>query len=115
MKIVVGVTVLLGLAACVDTAEMGSPAYVEGWRMGCYMGYTDGGATKYWGLAYNKPTYGDSPEYQPAWEEGYRSCFDDVLSGVPAWRTLPASGWPRSAEGESAAVVDAAPNASGDW
>ncbi|MCP4328510.1 MAG: hypothetical protein GY791_08755 [Alphaproteobacteria bacterium] len=82
---------LIGSSGCADTVTMGSPAYVEGWRMGCYSGYTDAGVTWYWGLANNKPTYGDSPEYEPAWQTGYRSCFDNTLAGVPPWRTLPPS------------------------
>ncbi len=82
------------LAACVNTAELGSPAAVEGWQMGCYNGYTDAGIIQYWGLANNKPIYGDSPDYKKAWLIGYRSCFDDTLAGVPPWRTLPWSGRP---------------------
>lgn len=84
--------VLLGLAACVDTASMGSMAYVEGWRMGCYTGYSDAGIDRYWGLAKNTPVHGESRDYGPAWDDGYRTCFDAVLSGQPAWRTLPESG-----------------------
>ena len=82
---------ILGLAACVNTTELGSEAYVEGWRMGCYSGYTDAGIDRYWGLANNTPTNGDSPDYQPAWDDGYMTCFDAVLSGQSSWRTLPGS------------------------
>ncbi len=83
---------LLGLAACVDTTSMGSEAYVEGWRMGCYAGYNDAGKTNYWGLAYGTPKHGESPDYQPAWYQGHTYCFDAALSGQPTWRTLPNSG-----------------------
>jgi hypothetical protein len=89
---------LLGLSACVDTSSIGSEAYVEGWRMGCYAGYTDGGKTGYWGLAYGTPTHGTSPDYQPAWNEGYTSCFDAAVSDQPTWRTLPDSGSDSSSE-----------------
>ncbi len=90
-KCIVALGALLGLAACAGTASMGSEAYVEGWRMGCYSGYTDAGKTGYWGLANNTPKNGDSPDYQPAWDEGYMTCFDAGLSSQPAWRTLPRS------------------------
>ena len=91
-KISIALAALLGLTACIDTSSMGSAAYVEGWRMGCYAGYTDAGLNRYWGLANNTPVHGESPDYGLAWEEGYMTCFDAVLSGQPAWRTLPESG-----------------------
>ena len=60
--------------------------------MGCYAGYNDGGKTGYWGLAYGTPTHGASPDYQPAWLEGHRHCFDAAVSNQPTLRTLPDSG-----------------------
>jgi hypothetical protein len=78
-------------AGCAPAGPTRSAAYEEGYRYGCYNGYDAAGYNWYWGLAHNKPTYSDSPEWQAAWDKGYRDCFNRGLLGdTPAdwleWR-----------------------------
>jgi hypothetical protein len=96
---------VVALAACASTEPTAaqSQAYQEGWRLGCYSGYTNAGATNYWGLAHTPAKYADSPDFKPAWDAGYRKCFDWLLSGNPPWRTMP-SDWEEEAEAPKASV-----------
>jgi len=64
------------LAGCGTWAPEGSPAYREGWTLGCYTGFTDGGWNWYWGQANQPAQYKNDPEWHAAWLEAYRKCFD---------------------------------------
>ena len=68
------------LSGCsVSAPEPVSPAYAEGYRYGCYLGYDHAGYNWYWGLAQTPKRYEGAPEWQEAWERGYRECFDRAL------------------------------------
>jgi len=74
--------VFVGVAGCTAAgfAPEGSLAYREGYRYGCFEGYEAAGRTNFYELRVNPPEYADSPDWEPAWEEGYRKCFDRAIS-----------------------------------
>jgi len=80
---------IITVAACASSGPPVSAAYREGYRYGCYNGYDASGYNWYWGLAQNKPQYAGSPEWETAWQRGYRDCFNRGLVGEPFPRGYP--------------------------